>query len=112
VQLQLEAPLGKSSPRSRITPVCCGAGLIVGERRGKWMWWKVVPSGSPSCGGCSAGLERRARTDVTGIDQETVREQTRRRYAEAARDASEVVPPATAAPITASMWRATRLGRQ
>ena len=40
----LEAPLGKSQPTvSHHTRVLAGAGLIVGERRGKWMWWKVVP---------------------------------------------------------------------
>jgi len=40
----LEAPLGKSQPTvSHHTRVLAEAGLIVGERRGKWMWWKVVP---------------------------------------------------------------------
>jgi ArsR family transcriptional regulator len=40
----LEVPLGKSQPTvSHHTKVLAEAGLIVGERRGKWMWWKVVP---------------------------------------------------------------------
>ncbi|MGH9007268.1 MAG: ArsR/SmtB family transcription factor [Acidimicrobiales bacterium] len=40
----LEAPLGKSQPTiSHHTRVLARAGLIVGERRGKWMWWHVVP---------------------------------------------------------------------
>ena len=40
----LEAPLGKSQPTiSHHTRVLAEAGLIVGERRGKWMWWHVVP---------------------------------------------------------------------
>jgi ArsR family transcriptional regulator len=40
----LEGPLGKSQPTvSHHTRVLAEAGLIVGERRGKWMWWKVVP---------------------------------------------------------------------
>jgi ArsR family transcriptional regulator len=40
----LEAPLGKSQPTvSHHTRVLSEAGLIVGERRGKWMWWRVVP---------------------------------------------------------------------
>jgi ArsR family transcriptional regulator len=40
----LEGPLGRSQPTvSHHTKVLAQAGLIVGERRGKWMWWKVVP---------------------------------------------------------------------
>jgi ArsR family transcriptional regulator, arsenate/arsenite/antimonite-responsive transcriptional repressor len=40
----LEGPLGKSQPTiSHHTRVLAEAGLIVGERRGKWTWWRVVP---------------------------------------------------------------------
>jgi len=40
----LEAPLGKSQPTvSHHTRVLAEAGLIVGEKQGKWTWWKVVP---------------------------------------------------------------------
>lgn len=40
----LEAPLGKSQPTiSHHTRVLAEAGLIVGDRRGKWTWWRVVP---------------------------------------------------------------------
>ncbi len=40
----LEEPLGRSQPTvSHHTRVLAEAGLIVGERRGKWMWWSVVP---------------------------------------------------------------------
>ena len=40
----LEEPLGKSQPTvSHHTKVLAEAGLIVGERRGKWMWWTIVP---------------------------------------------------------------------
>jgi len=40
----LEAPLGKSQPTvSHHTRVLAEAGLIVGEKRGKWTWWKAVP---------------------------------------------------------------------
>ncbi len=40
----LEAPLGKSQPTvSHHTKVLAEAGLIVGERRGRWMWWRAVP---------------------------------------------------------------------
>ncbi len=41
----LEAPLGKSQPTvSHHTKVLAEAGLIVGEKRGRWMWWRVAPS--------------------------------------------------------------------
>lgn len=40
----LEEPLGKSQPTvSYHTKVLAEAGLIVGEKRGRWVWWRVVP---------------------------------------------------------------------
>ena len=40
----LEAPLGKSQPTiSHHTKALAEAGLIVGEKRGRWVWWRVVP---------------------------------------------------------------------
>lgn len=40
----LEEPLGKSQPTvSHHTKVLADAGLITGERRGRWTWWSVVP---------------------------------------------------------------------
>jgi ArsR family transcriptional regulator len=40
----LEEPLGKSQPTvSHHTKALAAAGLIVGEKRGKWMWWRAVP---------------------------------------------------------------------
>jgi ArsR family transcriptional regulator len=40
----LEGPLGKSQPTiSHHTRVLAEAGLIVGERRGRWTWWHAVP---------------------------------------------------------------------
>jgi ArsR family transcriptional regulator, arsenate/arsenite/antimonite-responsive transcriptional repressor len=40
----LEEPLGRSQPTvSHHTKVLAEAGLIVGEKRGRWMWWSVVP---------------------------------------------------------------------
>jgi ArsR family transcriptional regulator, arsenate/arsenite/antimonite-responsive transcriptional repressor len=40
----LEAPLGRSQPTiSHHTRVLAEAGLIRGERRGRWVWWHVVP---------------------------------------------------------------------
>ncbi len=40
----LEAPLGKSQPTiSHHTKALAAAGLIEGQRRGRWVWWRVVP---------------------------------------------------------------------
>jgi ArsR family transcriptional regulator len=40
----LEQPVGKSQPTiSHHTKALAEAGLIVGEKRGRWMWWTVVP---------------------------------------------------------------------
>jgi ArsR family transcriptional regulator len=41
----LRAPLGKSQPTiSHHTRVLTDAGLIVGEKRGRWMWWRLAPA--------------------------------------------------------------------
>jgi ArsR family transcriptional regulator, arsenate/arsenite/antimonite-responsive transcriptional repressor len=40
----LERPLAKSQPTiSHHTKVLAEAGLLVGEKRGRWMWWRVEP---------------------------------------------------------------------
>ena len=40
----LERPLGRSQPTiSHHTRVLCDAGLIVGDKVGKWTWWRAVP---------------------------------------------------------------------
>jgi ArsR family transcriptional regulator len=40
----LEQPLGKSQPTiSHHTKVLAEAGLIHGEKRGRWVWWQIVP---------------------------------------------------------------------
>jgi ArsR family transcriptional regulator len=40
----LEEPLGKSQPTiSHHTRILAEAGLITGEKRGRWMWWRIVP---------------------------------------------------------------------
>src|SRR4051812_7999362 len=40
----LEDPLGKSQPTiSHHTRALADAGLLVGEKRGRWMIWQVVP---------------------------------------------------------------------
>ncbi|MFI5047580.1 MAG: ArsR/SmtB family transcription factor [Acidimicrobiia bacterium] len=38
-------PLGRSQPTvSHHTKVLADAGLIVGEKRGRWVWWSIVPA--------------------------------------------------------------------
>jgi ArsR family transcriptional regulator len=40
----LTGPLGKSQPTiSHHTRVLSQAGLIEGDKRGKWTWWRIVP---------------------------------------------------------------------
>jgi ArsR family transcriptional regulator len=40
----LVGPLGKSQPTvSHHTKALADAGLIVGDKRGRWMWWSIVP---------------------------------------------------------------------
>lgn len=40
----LQEPLGKSQPTiSHHTKALAEAGLIAGEKRGRWVWWTVVP---------------------------------------------------------------------
>ena len=40
----LQGPLGKSQPTiSHHTKALAEAGLIIGEKRGRWVWWRVVP---------------------------------------------------------------------
>jgi ArsR family transcriptional regulator len=40
----LEEPLGRSQPTiSHHTRVLAEAGLIVGDKRGRWTWWRVAP---------------------------------------------------------------------
>ena len=41
---ELEEPLERSQPTiSHHTKALADAGLITGEKRGRWMWWTVVP---------------------------------------------------------------------
>ena len=41
---ELQEPLGKSQPTiSHHTKALADAGLIQGEKRGRWVWWRVVP---------------------------------------------------------------------
>jgi len=41
---ELQAPLRRSQPTiSHHTKALADAGLIVGEKRGRWVWWRVVP---------------------------------------------------------------------
>src|SRR5690348_5909501 len=40
----LEEPLGRSQPTiSHHTKALAEAGLIIGEKRGRWMYWRILP---------------------------------------------------------------------
>jgi ArsR family transcriptional regulator len=40
----LEGPLDRSQPTvSHHTRILAEAGLITGEKRGRWTWWQIVP---------------------------------------------------------------------
>lgn len=40
----LQGPLGKAQPTiSHHTKALVEAGLLVGEKRGRWVWWRIVP---------------------------------------------------------------------
>ena len=40
----LEGPLGRSQPTvSHHTRILSEAGLITGDKRGKWTWWRIEP---------------------------------------------------------------------
>lgn len=40
----LEVPLGKSQPTvSHHTRILAEAGIVAGEKRGRWVWWRIVP---------------------------------------------------------------------
>ena len=40
----LQEPLGRSQPTiSHHTRILADAGLIIGDKRGRWVWWSAVP---------------------------------------------------------------------
>jgi ArsR family transcriptional regulator, arsenate/arsenite/antimonite-responsive transcriptional repressor len=52
----LEGPLGRSQPTiSHHTRVLAEVGLIEGEKRGRWTWWRVVPAQMDRLGALLAG---------------------------------------------------------
>jgi ArsR family transcriptional regulator len=52
----LEQPLGRSQPTvSHHTKVLSEAGLIIGEKRGRWTWWRVDPDRLASVRGALGG---------------------------------------------------------
>lgn len=49
----LTTPLGKSQPTlSHHTKALSDAGLITGEKRGRWVWWSIVPERLRAAGEC------------------------------------------------------------
>jgi ArsR family transcriptional regulator len=52
----LEAPVGKSQPTiSHHTKVLAEAGLIEGEKQGRWVYWRVVPEALDALRGALPG---------------------------------------------------------
>ncbi len=48
----LEGPLARSQPTvSHHTKMLAEAGILVGEKRGRWTWWRLAP-------GCLADLRQ------------------------------------------------------
>ena len=42
---ELEEPLGRAQPTiSHHTKILAEAGLLSGEKRGRWVWWTIAPS--------------------------------------------------------------------
>ena len=62
----LEVPLGKSQPTiSHHTRILSDAGLIVGEKRGKWTWWRTVPDQLDAVRQALGGREEGSTTSTT-----------------------------------------------
>jgi ArsR family transcriptional regulator len=54
----LQEPLDRAQPTvSHHTKVLAEAGLIVGEKRGRWVWWRVVPERVEAVRGALAARE-------------------------------------------------------
>lgn len=55
----LEGPLAKSQPTiSHHTRKLVAAGLIVGDKRGRWTWWRAVPEQLAALGVALGVVER------------------------------------------------------
>ncbi|MGZ8734081.1 MAG: ArsR/SmtB family transcription factor [Acidimicrobiia bacterium] len=53
-------PLGKAQPTvSHHTKILAEAGLIVGEKRGRWVWWRIAPDRLDEMRAALAGTESR-----------------------------------------------------
>jgi ArsR family transcriptional regulator, arsenate/arsenite/antimonite-responsive transcriptional repressor len=58
---ELLEPLGKAQPTvSHHTKALADAGLIVGEKRGRWVWWSIVPERVAMLADALAPAARRA----------------------------------------------------
>jgi ArsR family transcriptional regulator len=58
---ELLEPLGKAQPTvSHHTKALADAGLIVGEKRGRWVWWSIVPERVATLADALAPASRRA----------------------------------------------------
>ncbi|MGZ8762740.1 MAG: ArsR/SmtB family transcription factor, partial [Acidimicrobiia bacterium] len=56
----LLVPLGKAQPTvSHHTKILAEAGLIVGEKRGRWVWWRIAPGRLDEMRNALAGTDAR-----------------------------------------------------
>ncbi|MGZ8753135.1 MAG: ArsR/SmtB family transcription factor [Acidimicrobiia bacterium] len=56
----LLVPLGKAQPTvSHHTKILAEAGLIVGEKRGRWVWWRIAPDRLDETRAALAGTDSR-----------------------------------------------------
>jgi ArsR family transcriptional regulator, arsenate/arsenite/antimonite-responsive transcriptional repressor len=56
----LQDPLGRSQPTiSHHTKALAEAGLITGEKVGRWVWWRLVPGSLDPLQEALVGLDRR-----------------------------------------------------
>ncbi len=61
---ELEEPLGRSQPTiSHHTKILAEAGLLSGEKRGRWMWWSIAPKRLSALGHAlgGSGVEQQLR---------------------------------------------------
>jgi ArsR family transcriptional regulator len=53
-------PLGKSQPTvSHHTKALADAGIIAGEKQGRWVWWRIVPERMKAVRGALEPIRRR-----------------------------------------------------
>jgi ArsR family transcriptional regulator, arsenate/arsenite/antimonite-responsive transcriptional repressor len=87
----LEQPLGKSQPTvSHHTKVLADVGLVVGEKRGRWVWWRIVPERMAVIRAALEGAHEQRAVSSSARRAAPTRRSPRRRGSERARRSSTV----------------------